>query len=71
MKDVGKFCGYLVYFTAISHILGPFGISCGHFGIFFEFWYVVHTKKNLAKLVWSSRNRSTVDGKKGFIFFPP
>jgi hypothetical protein len=40
MKDVGKFplfyC-HLVY-------LWPFDIFCGHFGIFFPFWYVVQRK---------------------------
>jgi hypothetical protein len=44
MKDVGKFYVHLVYFTAILYILGPFVIFCGHFGIFFPFWYVVPTK---------------------------
>jgi hypothetical protein len=33
MKEVGKFYGHLVY----SYIFGPFGIFCGHFGIFFQF----------------------------------
>jgi hypothetical protein len=43
MKDVGKFYGHLVYFSAISYILWPFGIFyghlvyifCGRFGTFF------------------------------------
>jgi hypothetical protein len=34
MKDVGKFYGHLVYFTAISYILWPFGIFYGHFGTY-------------------------------------
>jgi hypothetical protein len=50
MKDVGKFYGHWVYLNAISHILWPFGIFCGQFGIFFQFWYVV--SKNLATLLW-------------------
>jgi hypothetical protein len=33
-KDIVKFYGPLVYFTAISNFLWPFGIFCGHF------WYV-------------------------------
>jgi hypothetical protein len=37
MKEVGKFYGNLVYFTAISYMLWPFGIFCGHFGVFFSF----------------------------------
>jgi hypothetical protein len=37
MKDVGKFYGYLVHFTAILYILWPFGKLCGHFGIFSSF----------------------------------
>jgi hypothetical protein len=41
MKDVGKFCGHLVCFTAVSYILWPLGKVCGHFGIFFPFWYDV------------------------------
>jgi hypothetical protein len=51
MKDVGKFHGHSVYFTAILYILQnipfgniPFGIFCGHFGIFFQFGYVVPRK---------------------------
>jgi hypothetical protein len=35
MKDVGKFYEHLVYITAISYILWPFGIFCGNFGTFF------------------------------------
>jgi hypothetical protein len=46
-KDVGKFYGYFVYFTAIWYILWPFGIFSGHFGIFFPV-LVCCTKKNLA-----------------------
>jgi hypothetical protein len=45
----------LVYFMAISSILMPFGKLCGHlvwlFGIFFPFYIVRSTKKNLATLV--------------------
>jgi hypothetical protein len=37
MKDVGNFFGLLVYFTAISYILWPLGVLCGHFGIFSRF----------------------------------
>jgi hypothetical protein len=33
VKYVGKLYGYVVYFTAISCILWPFGIFCGHLGI--------------------------------------
>jgi hypothetical protein len=50
MKDVGKLYVYLVYFTAISYILWPFSIFCGHF------WYIFpvlacYSKKNLATLL--------------------
>jgi hypothetical protein len=41
MEDFGKCYSHLVYFTAISYILWPFGIFCGHFCIFFSFWYFV------------------------------
>jgi hypothetical protein len=44
MKDVGKINGHLVYFTAISRILRPFGIFRGQFGIFSQFWYVLPRK---------------------------
>jgi hypothetical protein len=37
MKDVGIFCGQLVYFVAIWYILWLFGI-------FSQFWYDVHRK---------------------------
>jgi hypothetical protein len=35
MKDADKFYGRLVYFTAISYMLWPFGIFYGHFGILY------------------------------------
>jgi hypothetical protein len=41
MKDDVKFYGHLVYFSAILYILWPFGMFCGHIGVFFPFWYVV------------------------------
>jgi hypothetical protein len=44
MKDVGKLYVHSASFTAILHILWPFGMFCGHFGIFFPFWYVVQRK---------------------------
>jgi hypothetical protein len=44
MEDFGKFYSRLVYFTVISYILRPFGIFCGHLGIFFSFWYFVPRK---------------------------
>jgi hypothetical protein len=50
LKDVGKFYGHLVYFTAISYSLWPFGIFRGYFGIFFPV-LVCYTKKNLATFV--------------------
>jgi hypothetical protein len=31
--------------------LWPFGIICGHFGLFLSFWYTYFTKKNLATLL--------------------
>jgi hypothetical protein len=49
MKDIGKFYGHSVYFTAISFILRPFGLLCGHFGIFSPV-LVCCNKKNLATL---------------------
>jgi hypothetical protein len=50
MKDVGNFFGHLAYFTVISDMSWPFGIFCGHFGIFFPFFSFC-TKKNLATLI--------------------
>jgi hypothetical protein len=44
MKDVGKFFGNLVYFTAISYILWSFCIFCGHFGIFPHFGMLYEEK---------------------------
>jgi hypothetical protein len=44
MKVIGKLYGHLVYFTAISCILWPFGLFCGHFGVCFPFWYIVPRK---------------------------
>jgi hypothetical protein len=52
MKNVGKFDGHLVYFTAIWFILLPFcifyghlpSVYCGHFGIFLPFWYLAPRK---------------------------
>jgi hypothetical protein len=38
-----------VYFMTIWNNSRPFGIVCGHFGIFFPLWYV-WTEKNLATL---------------------
>jgi hypothetical protein len=34
IKDVCKFYSQFAYLTAIWPILWPFGIFCGHFGIF-------------------------------------
>jgi hypothetical protein len=55
MKDVGKFYGHLVYFTAIWYILRHFGVLCGNLLYFAVIWYifpvlVFSTKKNLATL---------------------
>jgi hypothetical protein len=50
----------LEYFTAILYILQPFGLVCGHFGIFFPFWHV-WTKNNLATL---DAAQLSVGGKK-------
>jgi hypothetical protein len=44
MKDVAKFYCSSVYFTAFPNILFPFCTFCGHFGIYFPFWYVVPRK---------------------------
>jgi hypothetical protein len=44
MNDVGKFYGHMVYFSDILYILWPFGIFCGHFSIFFLFWFAVPRK---------------------------
>jgi hypothetical protein len=54
LEDVGTFYGHLLYFTAITYILWPFGIFCGylpHFPVL-----ACRTKKNLATLKWS-RNK--------------
>jgi hypothetical protein len=50
MKDVGKFYGHLVYFTAILYILWTFGIFWVNFRIFIQFWYVVPRK------IWQPRS---------------
>jgi hypothetical protein len=60
MEDVGKFISHLVYCVAIWCILWPFDVFCGHFGIFFTFWYVVCTKKNLATLPERLKKHSVV-----------
>jgi hypothetical protein len=54
MKDVGKFYVLLGYvFTAIWYSLWPFGIFYCHFGIFFQYLYVVpNTSGNTA---WVAR----------------
>jgi hypothetical protein len=44
MKDVGKFYGHFVYFTAIWYSLWPFGIFCGHLGIFSHFGMLYQEK---------------------------
>jgi hypothetical protein len=44
MKEVAKFYGHLVYFTAIWFMLWPFRIFCGHFGIFFRFGMLYQEK---------------------------
>jgi hypothetical protein len=44
MKEIGKFYGDLVYFTAILYILWPFGMFCGHFGVFFSFGMLCQEK---------------------------
>jgi hypothetical protein len=49
IENVVTFYGHLEYFTAIWYNLQPFGIVCGHFGIFLPFWHV-WTKKYLATL---------------------
>jgi hypothetical protein len=41
MKNVGKFNGRLVYFTAISNILRPFVIFCGHLLYFVAICYII------------------------------
>jgi hypothetical protein len=43
MENVGIVYGHLEYLTAIwySYIVWLFGTFCGHFGIFFLFWYAV------------------------------
>jgi hypothetical protein len=43
-EDVGMFYVYLVYFTAICHILWPFGLFSGYSVYFVQFWYVVARK---------------------------
>jgi hypothetical protein len=44
MKYAGKFYDHFVYFAANSYSLLPFGKFYGHFGIFFQFWYVFPIK---------------------------
>jgi hypothetical protein len=52
LEDVGIFYGHLVHFKAFCYILWTFGMGSSlQFAIFFPFWYVFCTKKNLATLV--------------------
>jgi hypothetical protein len=44
MENLGIFYDYLVYFTAVGNILGPFDIFCGHLVYFPPFWYFVPRK---------------------------
>jgi hypothetical protein len=37
LQPFGILYGYLVYFMAIWYTLSPFGVFCGHFGIFSHF----------------------------------
>jgi hypothetical protein len=39
LEDVDIFYVYLIYFTAICHILWPFGIFSGNLVYFVPFWY--------------------------------
>jgi hypothetical protein len=57
MGDVCIFYGHWFYFTAIWHILWPFGRFCGHFGIMISpFWYVVPRK------IWQPCEEQKSDG---------
>jgi hypothetical protein len=47
MEDVSLFYANLAYFKAICYILKPFGILCGHFGLFSQV-SICCTYKNLA-----------------------
>jgi hypothetical protein len=44
MEDVGLYYGHLVYFSAIWHVLSPFGIICGHLVHFPPFRYALPRK---------------------------
>jgi hypothetical protein len=61
MKDAGKFYGHSVYFNIIWCFLWPFGLICGHFGIFFHF-LVCRTTKNWQP--WSKPKLGSVVGEK-------
>jgi hypothetical protein len=44
MKEVGKFYGHVIYFTAIRHILWSFGIFCGNLVSFPRFGILLQEK---------------------------
>jgi hypothetical protein len=41
MENVAIFFGQLEYFTAVRHILKPFGTFCGHLVHFVVIWYIL------------------------------
>jgi hypothetical protein len=91
MENVYIFYGHLVYFTAIrytyfiamSYILWPFGIFCGHLVYFVAIWYILWifgiffhilvccSKKNLATLVSKRFKMSQFIRFGVFMLLPP
>jgi hypothetical protein len=45
MENLGLFYDHVVYFTAIEHILWPFGIFCGHL-VFFPRFGILYQEKS-------------------------
>jgi hypothetical protein len=54
VKDVGKFDGHLVYFTAISYILLPLGY------ILWPFWYIFPVLVCCANKIWQPLGVGTI-----------
>jgi hypothetical protein len=63
MEDVGEFYVHSVYFTAICHILWPFGIFSGYLVYFFWFWSAV------ARKIWQPWSTVHCGGQLDLDFF--
>jgi hypothetical protein len=59
MDTICIFNGNLVFLWSIVYILWPFGLFCGHFANYFQFWYVVPRK---VWQRWALHRQSAVSG---------